>query len=256
MEVDRYIVWPGQALAYKMGELRDRGDPETGRGRARRPRFDVRRFHNALLDNGPVPLEVLQTQMDDRCDQRAPIPRRPLPYDWDAACAHLRARDKRLARLMDRSRPIRLELAHTQSLFHALAKRSCTSSSRARRPRPSSGGCAPSTHRRNSPRRPSWRQRRRNGCARPAFRTRRRPRSSTWRDRTASGELPTLAQIRKLTDDEVVERLTVVRGIGPWTVHMLLMFRLGRPDVLPVADYGVRKGFALTYRKKDLPTRR
>ena len=72
--------------------------------------------------------------------------------------------------------------------------------------------------------------------------------------RTASGELPTLAQIRKLSDEEVVERLTVVRGIGPWTVHMFLMFRLGRPDVLPVADYGVRKGFALTYRKKDLPT--
>ena len=45
-----------------------------------------------------------------------------LPYDWDAACSHLRARDKTLARLMDRSRPIRLELAHTQSLFHALAE--------------------------------------------------------------------------------------------------------------------------------------
>ena len=72
--------------------------------------------------------------------------------------------------------------------------------------------------------------------------------------RTASGELPTLAQIRKLSDEEVVERLTVVRGIGPWTVHMLMIFRLGRPDVLPVADLGVRKGFAMTYRKKELPT--
>jgi len=45
-----------------------------------------------------------------------------------------------------------------------------------------------------------------------------------------------------------------VRGIGPWTVHMLMIFRLGRPDVLPVADYGVRKGFALTYRQQELPT--
>jgi DNA-3-methyladenine glycosylase II len=44
-----------------------------------------------------------------------------------------------------------------------------------------------------------------------------------------------------------------VRGIGPWTVHMLLIFRLGRPDVLPVADYGVRKGFAKTYKKRELP---
>jgi DNA-3-methyladenine glycosylase II len=50
-----------------------------------------------------------------------------------------------------------------------------------------------------------------------------------------------------MPDDEIMERLTAVRGIGPWTVEMLLIFRLGRPDILPVTDYGVRKGFALTY---------
>ena len=72
--------------------------------------------------------------------------------------------------------------------------------------------------------------------------------------RTASRDLPTLAQVRRMSDDEIVERLTVVRGIGPWTVHMFLMFRLGRPDVLPVADYGVRKGFQVWYRKKEMPT--
>jgi methylated-DNA-[protein]-cysteine S-methyltransferase len=71
--------------------------------------------------------------------------------------------------------------------------------------------------------------------------------------RTAGGELPTLAQVRRMSDEEIVARLTVVRGIGPWTVHMLLIFRLGRPDVLPVADYGVRKGFQLTYKRKELP---
>ena len=48
-------------------------------------------------------------------------------------------------------------------------------------------------------------------------------------------------------DAEIIERLTAVRGIGRWTVEMLLIFRLGRPDVLPVTDYGVRKGFALTF---------
>ena len=50
-----------------------------------------------------------------------------------------------------------------------------------------------------------------------------------------------------MPDAEIVERLTAVRGIGPWTVEMLLIFRMGRPDVLPVTDYGVRKGYALTF---------
>ena len=65
--------------------------------------------------------------------------------------------------------------------------------------------------------------------------------------KTLDGTVPTLAQIRRLPDDEVVDRLTQVRGIGTWTVQMLLIFRLGRPDVFPVTDYGVRKGFALTF---------
>lgn len=67
--------------------------------------------------------------------------------------------------------------------------------------------------------------------------------------KTIDGTVPTLAQIRRLSDEEIVERLTKVRGIGPWTVQMLLIFRLGRPDVLPVTDYGVRKGFALTFKR-------
>jgi DNA-3-methyladenine glycosylase II len=68
------------------------------------------------------------------------------------------------------------------------------------------------------------------------------------------GIVPTSAAIRKLNDAEIVERLTTVRGVGPWTVEMLLIFTLGRRDVLPATDYGVRKGFALTYGWKDLPT--
>jgi DNA-3-methyladenine glycosylase II len=67
--------------------------------------------------------------------------------------------------------------------------------------------------------------------------------------RTLDGTVPTHAAIKKMTDAEIVERLTEVRGIGPWTVEMLLIFRLGRPDVLPVSDYGVRKGFALTFQR-------
>ncbi|HUV69258.1 MAG TPA: DNA-3-methyladenine glycosylase [Terracidiphilus sp.] len=67
--------------------------------------------------------------------------------------------------------------------------------------------------------------------------------------RTLDGAVPTHAAIRKMSDAEILERLTAVRGIGPWTVEMLLIFRMGRPDVLPVTDYGVRKGFALTFQR-------
>ena len=65
--------------------------------------------------------------------------------------------------------------------------------------------------------------------------------------KTLDGTVPTLQRIQRMSDEEIVEHLTKVRGIGRWTVEMMLIFRLGRPDVLPVADYGVRKGFALTF---------
>jgi 3-methyladenine DNA glycosylase/8-oxoguanine DNA glycosylase len=177
-----------------------------------------------------------------------------LPYDWDVAVAHLRSRDKRLARLMDHCPDDRFELSPTTTLFHALAqsivyqqlsgKAASTIFGRVRAiyapkkfPTPGELAATPPERLRAA------------GLS--------NAKTAAMIDlarRTASGELPTLAQIRRLSDDEVVERLTVVRGIGPWTVHMFLMFRLGRPDVLPVADYGVRKGFALTYRKQELPT--
>jgi len=67
--------------------------------------------------------------------------------------------------------------------------------------------------------------------------------------KTLDGTVPVHAAIKKMSDAEIVKRLTAVRGIGPWTVEMLLIFRLGRPDVFPVTDYGVRKGFALTFQK-------
>jgi DNA-3-methyladenine glycosylase II len=71
--------------------------------------------------------------------------------------------------------------------------------------------------------------------------------------KTIDGTVPSLARIRRMSDQEIVERLTLVRGIGPWTVEMLLIFRLGRPDVFPVTDLGVRKGFGLTFRRGKLP---
>jgi DNA-3-methyladenine glycosylase II len=71
---------------------------------------------------------------------------------------------------------------------------------------------------------------------------------------TLAGVVPDSRTIRKLSNEEILERLLTVRGVGPWTVEMLLMFTLGREDVLPVTDFGVRKGFALTYGLKELPS--
>jgi DNA-3-methyladenine glycosylase II len=71
--------------------------------------------------------------------------------------------------------------------------------------------------------------------------------------RTLDGTVPSLARIRRMDDEEVIERLTEVRGIGRWTVEMLLIFRLGRSDVLPVGDLGVLKGFGRVFRKGKLP---
>jgi len=71
--------------------------------------------------------------------------------------------------------------------------------------------------------------------------------------KTLSGVVPRSKEMNTMADEEIVERLTTLRGVGPWTVEMLLIFTLGRPDVLPVTDYGVRKGFAVTYGWKELP---
>lgn len=71
--------------------------------------------------------------------------------------------------------------------------------------------------------------------------------------RTVDGTVPPLRSVKRMSDAELIERLTTVRGIGVWTVEMLLMFRLGRPDVLPVGDLGVRKGYMLAYGLEAMP---
>jgi 3-methyladenine DNA glycosylase/8-oxoguanine DNA glycosylase len=68
-----------------------------------------------------------------------------------------------------------------------------------------------------------------------------------------SGTVPTHEEALKLSDEELVERLVSVRGIGAWTVEMFLIFRLGRPDVLPIHDLGVKKGWSVAYGKKHMP---
>ena len=72
-------------------------------------------------------------------------------------------------------------------------------------------------------------------------------------EKTLSGVVPTARQIVKLSDAEIIARLTEVRGVGRWTVEMLLIFQLGREDVLPADDFGVRNGFRLAYKKRGMP---
>jgi DNA-3-methyladenine glycosylase II len=67
------------------------------------------------------------------------------------------------------------------------------------------------------------------------------------------GSLPSLDACHRLTDAELVRELTAIKGVGQWTVEMLLIFNLGRPDVLPVHDLGVRRGYQVAYTKRRMP---
>ena len=72
-------------------------------------------------------------------------------------------------------------------------------------------------------------------------------------ERSLAGEVPTIDEAQAMPDETVIERLTAVRGVGRWTAEMFLIFRLGRPDVLPLDDYGLRRGFAVTFTSGRMP---
>ena len=74
--------------------------------------------------------------------------------------------------------------------------------------------------------------------------------------RTLDGTVPPRETLLEMDNEEIVERLTLVRGVGPWTAEMLLIFQLGRPDVLSATDLGVRSGFRRAYGLEELPTPR
>jgi methylated-DNA-[protein]-cysteine S-methyltransferase len=179
-----------------------------------------------------------------------------LGFDSTAAIALLRESDPALGRLMDAVGPFRLQLRRTSSVFTALAeaivyqqltgKAAATIFARvcALFPRTSGGLVARRVLRAS------------DGALRSAGLS--RSKVLSLRDlarRAEAGEIPTLAEARGMEDGAVTERLMEVRGIGRWTAEMFLIFRLGRPDVLPVDDYGVRKGFAAAFKKRTLPAR-
>ena len=72
-------------------------------------------------------------------------------------------------------------------------------------------------------------------------------------EKRLEGVIPDLAELEAMDDAEIIERLTSVRGVGEWTVQIMLIFRLGRPDVFPATDLGIRKGYQKVFESDELP---
>jgi DNA-3-methyladenine glycosylase II len=171
---------------------------------------------------------------------------RPVRYDIALALEQLAKADDKLGQLIERVGPFQMHIKSTHSPFEALLEAILYQQLHANaarailgrllaifgdiHPRPEQLLAAPEEVLRAA------------GLSRGKF--------LSLRDlaaKTLDGTVPSLAAIRRMPDDVVVERLSEVRGIGTWTAEMLLMFRLGRPDVFPVSDYGIRKGYLLTF---------
>ncbi len=175
-------------------------------------------------------------------------------FDPVEAVAHLRASDAVLGALIDRVGPLDLELKSAHSLFEAMlrsivyqqlhAKAAATILGRVLVELARHGGAKPEALARVS-----------DAALRGAGLSANK--LLAVRDLAAKcieGTVPSMKEAQKLGDDELVARLTTVRGIGPWTVHMLLIFYLGRPDVMPTNDFAIRAGFKKLYKKRKDPT--
>lgn len=177
-----------------------------------------------------------------------------LQFDPPAALAHLRTTDPILAELIDRVGSFGLVPHSTRSLFEALlrsivyqqlnGRAASTIHARVIAVLQPAGGVTPEALAATS-----------DETLRGAGLS--RGKLAAARDlaaRCIEGTVPTLAAARKMSDEELIERLTIVRGIGPWTVHMLLIFHLGRPDVMPTGDFAIRLAFQKLYRKRREPS--
>jgi len=180
--------------------------------------------------------------------------RNGLGFDPKVALRHLRSADPALARIIDRVGPFELELKATRSVFGALAEAIVYQQLSGKAAETIFGRvCALFPGARRGPTAAhildaSDAKLRGAGLS--------RAKTLALRDlasKAEAGAVPSLAKIRRMDDDAIIECLTEVRGIGRWTAEMLLIFRLGRPDVLPVDDFGVRKGFAVVHNKRKLP---
>jgi 3-methyladenine DNA glycosylase/8-oxoguanine DNA glycosylase len=177
----------------------------------------------------------------------------PIPFDHIEAHAFLSRSDDKLAGLIKQVGGFQFKLDESasvyESLLEAIAYQSISGKAAAtifaRIRALGSNGCCPTPDELLRTRRETLRKAGLSGAKILAVRD--------LAQKTVDGIVPTLADAEKMSDQELIERLISVRGIGAWTVEMFLIFRLGRPDVLPVHDYGVQKGFALTYGKRRIP---
>ncbi|HEX2484263.1 MAG TPA: DNA-3-methyladenine glycosylase [Myxococcota bacterium] len=179
----------------------------------------------------------------------------PGGLDAEAAVAQLRAADPVLGRTLERAGPFALERKRAPTLFYALAEAITHQQLSGRAARTIFGRVVELFPRTRGGPTPEQVLAATDEALRGAGLS--RAKVASLRDlaeKAASGAIPTLAEARRLDDEAVIEQLSSVRGIGRWTAEMLLIFHLGRPDVLPLGDYGVRKGYALAFRKRALPT--
>jgi 3-methyladenine DNA glycosylase/8-oxoguanine DNA glycosylase len=176
-----------------------------------------------------------------------------LPFDHVEAHAHLSRTDKRLASLISRVGEFQFKLDECdsvyESLLEAITHQSIAGKAAqvifARIMALGTNGRCPTPAELLRVRKPKLRKVGLSNAKVAAVRD--------LAQKTIEGVVPTIEEAHKMSDQELVDRLISVRGIGAWTVEMFLIFRLGRPDVLPIHDYGVQKGFAITYRKKAIP---
>ena len=176
-----------------------------------------------------------------------------LAFDLSAAKAALAAKDERIARLIEETIEFQLKMeamySPYESLMRSIAYQSISGKAAAtifaRVKALGANGNAPTPQEMLKLRKPVLRKAGLSGAKILAMKD--------LAQKTIDGVVPTMEQALKLSDEELVERLVSVRGIGAWTVEMFLIFRLGRPDVLPVHDLGVKKGWCVTYGKKRMP---
>ena len=185
---------------------------------------------------------------------RAMTTRRLPAHETRAAARALAAADPPLGRLIARVGPCRLEMEAIQSPFASLAEAIVYQQL--------AGHAAATIHRRFvalfHPRRfplPADVLGLEDATLRSAGLSRAKVRAiKDLAAKTLDGTVPPLRVLHRLDEEAIIEALTRVRGVGRWTAEMLLIFRLGRPDVLPAADYGIRKGFRVAFGTRSLPT--